>query len=111
MVVAGRVSGSSTETITIAGSSVCAQVEATGPNPASPTTSSVPKLLSARLRPATASGCGSTIRILRGSATANPPRPSRPGRHDPASRNPSLALIWQFHLEPVGALADDLQLG
>src|SRR5258708_6170225 len=110
IVVSERVSGSSTETITIAGSSVCAQVDATGPNPASPTTSSVPKLLSARRRPATASGCGSTIRILSGSATVSAPRPSLPGRHDPPSGDPALALIWQLHLEPVGALPDDLQL-
>src|SRR5690349_24606688 len=91
--------------MTMAGSSVCAHVDATGPKPASPTTSSVPKLFSARRKLATASGCGSTIRIFSGSGTLL----SR--RHDPPGSNPALALIRQLHFEPVSTLADDLQLG
>src|SRR3989442_224012 len=111
IVVSERVTGSSTETITIAGWSVCAHVDATGPKPASPTTSSVPEELRARRRLVTASGCGSIMRILSGSATISASGRSLPGRHDPASGNPSLALVWQLDLEPVGTLSDDLQLG
>src|SRR5579864_660616 len=100
--------------MTMAGSSVCAQVDATGPKPASPTTSSVPKLLSDLRRLATTSGCGSTMRILSGSGigfSGGLRRRSLAGGHDPTCRDPALALIGQHDLEPVIALADDLQLG
>src|SRR5579864_4241726 len=104
MVVSERVIGSSTDTRMIAGSSVCAQVDATGPNPASPTTSRSPKVFSARRSAVTACGFWSTISSLRDSAT------SLTRCDDPAGGHPTLALIGQLDLEPVRVLADDLEL-
>src|SRR5258708_37866673 len=96
--------------MTRAGSRVCAHVDATGPKPASPTTSRSPKALSARRSPATASGCGSTMRILSGSGIAVAFRLLPCCRYDPARRDPTFTLIGQLDFEPVGALANDLEL-
>src|SRR5579864_4252166 len=104
MVVSERVIGSSTDTRMMAGSSVCAQVDATGPNPASPTTSRSPKVFSARRSAATACGFWSTISSLRDSATL------LTCCDDPTRGHPPLALIGQLHLEPIGVLPDDLEL-
>ena len=101
--------------MTIAGSSVCAQVDGDWPESGVADDLQVAEGVQGTAEPS------DRVRMLvddqdlevfgHAATTFVCTRSSPRGGHDPAGRDPTFALVRQLDLEPVGALADDLQLG